>query len=93
MKNNPVISTAKVRGIIKRNNIGYVDSTRRFYSKIANGINVWQLCDGIYAKVYGFQETERIEKNTHDFKIALEKEGFTISPTYGDSYEIVKVGA
>lgn len=57
--NNPVISTAKVRGLIKKSGIDYVDATRALYGySYARGINVWQLCDSIYLRSYGSQEQQ-----------------------------------
>ena len=55
--NNPVISSAKVRGLIKKNGINYIDSTQALYGyRSARGINVWQLCDTIYLRPYGTDE-------------------------------------
>jgi hypothetical protein len=57
--NNPVISTAKVRGLIKKNEIAYVDATRALHGySYARGINVWQLCDSIYLRPYGSEEQQ-----------------------------------
>lgn len=57
--NNPLISSAKVRGLIKKNGIRYVDSTEALYGwRSAAGINVWQLCDTIYLRPYGSDEKQ-----------------------------------
>ena len=93
-RNTPIVSTAKVRGMIKKNGISYVDGTRKWYPSIANGINVWQLCNSVYFRVYGFQETETIAKNLEKFISVLDAEGFTIKSSSSNTYEIVaKVGA
>lgn len=56
-RNRPVISSAKVRGLMKKNGIEYVDRTRALYGyTFARGINVWQLCDNIYIRPYGSNE-------------------------------------
>jgi hypothetical protein len=58
-RNRPVISSAKVRGLIKKNGIRYVDrSASVYYYKFARGINVWQLCDTIYVRPYGSIEEQ-----------------------------------
>jgi hypothetical protein len=55
--NNPLISSAKVRSLIKKNGIRYIDSTAALYGyRSARGINVWQLCDTIYLRPYGTDE-------------------------------------
>jgi hypothetical protein len=57
--NNPLISSAKVRGLIKKNGIRYVDSTEALYGwRSAAGVNVWQLCDTIYLRPYGNDEQQ-----------------------------------
>lgn len=89
-RNNPVISTAKVRGLIKKNNIGYVDATAKYYPFIAYGVNVWQLCDNVYFKVYGGYEEEKIQKTLQEFEAILNKEGFEVEKSES-SYKIVKV--
>ena len=89
-RNHPVISTAKVRGLIKKNGIGYVDATRRFYPSIAYGVSVWQLCDNVYFEVYGGLKEEKIQKTFQEFEAVLNKEGFGVEKGSG-SYKIVKV--
>jgi hypothetical protein len=89
-RNHPVISTAKVRGLIKKNGIGYVDATRRLYPSIAYGVSVWQLCDNVYFEVYGGFQKEKIQKTFQEFEAALNKEGFGVEKGSG-SYKIVKV--
>jgi hypothetical protein len=88
--NHPVISTAKVRGLIKKNGIGYVDATRRLYPSIAYGVSVWQLCDNVYFEVYGGFQKEKIQKTFQEFEAVLNKEGFGVEKGTG-SYKIVKV--
>lgn len=92
MRNNPVISTAKVRGLIKKNNISYVDATRRLYPSIATGLSVWQLCSNVYVRAFG--------KNWEDYLAvldnALKQQGFTLvnnSADRFDTFKIVKIGA
>lgn len=93
MSNKPVISTAKVRGLIKKNGINYVDATGRMYPTIQNGISVWQLCDTVYCRVFG--RTEEISnKNLAALETALESIGLTITiPDNRATFEIVKAGA
>jgi hypothetical protein len=58
-RNRPVISSAKVRGLIKKNDIHYVDRCAATYGySFARGINVWQLCDTIYLRPYGSIEEQ-----------------------------------
>jgi hypothetical protein len=65
-RNRPVISSAKVRGLIKKNGINYVDrSASLYYYKFARGINVWQLCDTIYVRSFGSDE----EQNSYIAKL------------------------
>ena len=89
-KNRPVISTAKVRGMIKKNNIGYVDAVGKFYPSIHTGINVWQLCDDVYFRVYGFCKSETITENLEKFATVLNTEGFKYELTSCGSYKILK---
>ena len=93
--NHPVISTAKVRGLIKKNGISYVDATRRLYPSIAQGVSVWQLCDSVFFQVYGYS-IENIEATEKKFTDILAAEGFAVK-SFGNSYdkscEIVKAGA
>jgi len=86
----PIVTTAKVRGIIKKNGIGYVDAVGSLYPSTHTGINVWQLCDNVYFKVYGFCQSERISKNLEQFAKALETEGLTYQQESTGSYKIVK---
>jgi hypothetical protein len=66
MSNTPVISSAKVRGLIKKNGIRYIDATAALYGyRSARGINVWQLCDTIYLRPYGTDE----ERETYVAKL------------------------
>jgi hypothetical protein len=90
--NNPVISTAKVRGLIKKNGISYVDATRRMHTSIAKGISVWQLCDTVLFQAYDYQNETRREEMLNKFIDILAVEGFTVTK-FGNSYEIVKAVA
>jgi len=89
--NKPVISTAKVRGLIKKNGISYVDATRRNYPSIAYGVSVWQLCNSVLFKVYGYQynEVER-QEILKKFTEVLAQEGFAVKEFSDKSFEIVK---
>jgi hypothetical protein len=89
MRNKPVVSTAKVRGLIKKNGIGYVDATRRNYPSIAHGISVWQLCSTVYFKVYGYHynEVER-QEILKKFTEVLAVEGLAVKES-GGSFQIV----
>lgn len=93
-RNRPVVSTAKVRGMIKKNDINYVDATRKYYPTIANGVHVWQLCDSVYFRVFGYGEDARIQNNLEKFIAILDAEGFTVKSSSNNSYQIVaKIGA
>jgi len=89
MRNKPVVSTAKVRGLIKKNGIGYVDATRRNHPGIAQGISVWQLCSSVYFEVYGhrYDEVNR-QEILKKFTEALAVEGLAVKES-GRSFEIV----
>jgi hypothetical protein len=89
--NNPVISTAKARGLIKKNGINYVDATRRLYPSIAKGISVWQLCDSVLFQIYG-NDIAQIDAIEEKFANILAAENLTFKK-FGNSYEIVKVNA
>jgi hypothetical protein len=92
MRNRPVISTAKVRGLIKKNGINYVDATGRLYPSIHSGVSVWQLCDSIYFKVYGHGESARAQEILEKFTAVLAAEGLSVTdPSNSGSYQIVKV--
>lgn len=84
MRNRPVISTAKVRGIIKKSGIGYVDATRRYHPTIANGISVWQLGSSVYFKVFGHNSSEYLET----FINQLNEMNFTAVQSSDDTYRI-----
>ena len=89
----PVISTAKVRGLIKKNNIRYVNATGSLSSSIRSGIHVWQLCDSVYFKVYGMND-EHYDKYLTKFAEVLNTVGLTYKgPSQTGTYEIVKVVA
>lgn len=89
---NPVVSTAKVRGMIKKNGINYVDASGANYSAIYSGVNVWQLCDSVYFRVFGFRNSETIAKNLEKFAVVLDAEGLTFEKTHSTltTYKIVK---
>ena len=89
MRNRPVVSTAKVRGLIKKNGIGYVDATRRNYPSIAQGIPVWQLCSTVYFEVYGYHYNEvQRQEILNKFTEVLAVEGLAVKET-GRSFQIV----
>jgi len=89
MKNRPVVSTAKVRGLIKKNGIRYVDATGRNYPSIAVGISVWQLCSTVYFKVYGYHYNEvQRQEILERFTKALAIEGLAVKES-GGTFEIV----
>ena len=89
MRNRPVVSTAKVRGLIKKSGIGYVDATRRLYPSIAQGISVWQLCSTVYFQVYGYHYSEvQRQEILKKFTEALAVEGLAVKES-GGSFEIV----
>jgi hypothetical protein len=92
MRNRPVVSTAKVRGLIKKSGISYVDATRRNYPSIASGVSVWQLCSTVYFRVYGYDYNEEKRQATLEkFTEVLAKEGFAVKGNSSDStFEIVK---
>ena len=88
--NRPVISTAKVRGLIKKNGIGYVDAVRRNYPSIASGVSVWQLCDHVLFKVYGYDYNEvKRQEILEKFTEILAQEGFAVKEFSDRSFEIV----
>lgn len=95
--NRPIVSTAKVRGMIKKNGIKYVDATGRYHSSIYQGISVWQLCDSVYFRAFGFNDEATIAKNLEKFTEVLDAEGFAVETHdngFITTYEIVaKVGA
>ena len=90
-RNKPVISTAKVRGLIKKNGIRYVDATGRHYPSIASGVSVWQLCSTVYFRVYGYNYNEEKRQETLEkFTEVLSKEGFAVKEDSSDrTFEIV----
>lgn len=91
MRNKPLISTAKVRGLIKKNDIWYVDATRRLYPSIASGLSVWQRCDNVYVRAFG----PKWELHAETLKNALNEFGLTLQATYNtpDTFSIVKIEA
>jgi hypothetical protein len=90
-RNRPVISSAKVRGLIKKNNIHYVDRCAATYGySFARGINVWQLCDSIYLRPYGSIE----EQDSYIAKLneALAEFGLVaLGTSFTSSFEIKAV--
>ena len=91
MTNRPVISTAKVRGLIKKNKISYVDAIGRLYPSIHSGLSVWQLCDKVYVRAFG----KNCETYAATLKNALGEYGLTLHRHYdrADTFTIVQVGA
>jgi hypothetical protein len=85
-RNRPVISSAKVRGLMKKNGIDYVDRTRATYGyAFAQGINVWQLCDTIHIRPYGSNEQRdayvaKLNEALAEFGLVAEGNSFT--PSY-----------
>lgn len=92
MRNQPVISTAKVRGLIKKNGIGYVNERERLFEQLADGVSVWQLCSSVYFKVYGYDyNEEKRQEYLAKFVEVLAKEGFAVLQGSSDSaFQIVK---
>ena len=86
----PVISTAKVRGIIKKNDIWYVDATRRLYGS-TSGLSVWQLGNSVYVRAFG----PEWESDTAILRNALNEMGLTLETTHHneDTFIIVKAVA
>jgi len=89
MRNRPVVSTAKVRGLIKKNGIGYVDATRRNNPSIASGVSVWQLSSSVLFQVYSCESEEKRGEILQKFVIALASQGLSVKERSG-SFEIVK---
>jgi len=88
-KNHPVVSTAKVRGLIKKNGINYVDATRRYHPTIAVGVNVWQLCDSVYFQVFGYGSESKENEIYQKFVGVLANEGLAVHKGSHGVYEIV----
>jgi hypothetical protein len=89
-RNRPVISSAKVRGLIKKNDIRYVDRCAATYGwRFARGINVWQLCDTIHVRPYGSIE----EQDSYIAKLndALAEFGLVVFGTSSTGFEIKAV--
>jgi hypothetical protein len=90
--NQPIISSSKVRAVIKKVGVPYVDATRALHGfKYARGINVWQLCDSIYLRPYGTDE-ERAEYIAK-LDAALREFGLTVSKYDGTYTMKIKVAA
>ena len=89
MRNRPVVSTAKVRGLIKKSGISYVDATRRYYPSIAQGVHVWQLSSSVLFQVYSYESEEKRGEILQKFVIALASQGLSAKERSG-SFEIVK---
>ena len=90
MRNRPVVSTAKVRGWIKKSGISYVDATRRNYPSIAKGVSVWQLSSSVYFRVYGCGEEEKRQEILDRFSKVIAEEGFVVKGnSYDSTFEIV----
>jgi hypothetical protein len=89
MRNKPVVSTAKVRGLIKKSGISYVDATRRYYPSIAQGVHVWQLSSSVLFQVYSYESEVKRGEILQKFVIALASQGLSVKERSG-SFEIVK---
>ena len=88
MRNRPVVSTAKVRGLIKKNGIRYVDATRRYYPSIAQGVHVWQLSSSVLFQVYSYESEVKRQEILKKFTEVLAAEGLAVKERSG-SFEIV----
>ena len=89
MRNKPVVPTAKVRGLIKKSVISYVDATRRYYPSIAQGVHVWQLSSSVLFQVYSYESEVKRGEILQKFVIALASQGLSVKERSG-SFEIVK---
>ena len=89
-RNNPVISTAKIRGLIKKNKIRYVDAIGRLNPSHQLGISVWQLCDRIYFSAYGRSRQKWEDEVFAEFVDVLTSQGLTYKQQGNDIFEIVK---
>ena len=77
MRTTDLITTAKLRGMLKKLDIPYVDATRANYPSIANGIHIWQLSWSICFKTYNDAEKVYVGK----FIEALNEIGLTVRQT------------
>jgi len=91
MTTQPIVSTAKIRGAIKRNNIQYVDRIASMRPSTHQGITVWQLGSCVMIEAFGFNQEERIEANLNKFIEAIAPLGLTINKSTSHAYEVVAV--
>jgi len=92
-KNHPIVTTAKLRALVKKNEIGYVDRTRRQISSMTNGVAISQLGSDIYVEGFGFNDQIVIAQNIAKFDEALASLGLTLTKLNDSDYKVVKVGA
>ena len=72
-----LVTTAKLRALVKKLNIPYVDATASNFPRSARGIHIWQLGDSICFKTYN-----DVDRNYRgDFVFALEEMGLTVRQT------------
>jgi hypothetical protein len=94
LSTEPIISTAKVRGLLKKNKINYVDQVGTYQPSIHTGIHVWQRVNSVYFEVFGFRDEKTIKENLEKFQIVLSTIGLKAEPLAGmwnvNCYEIVK---
>jgi len=90
------VTTAKLRGLVKKLEIPYVDAIRANHRLIANGIHIWQLGSQICFKTFNDSNEVYLSK----FISALDEIGLTVLETQtilgkiDGTYNIVpKVGA
>lgn len=93
MSNELVISTAKVRGIVKKSGINYVDASAAYFGKIYQGITVWQFGSHIMIEPFGYNKDEVIAENLAKFIEAIAPFGLTVKQSTNCSYEVVKAVA
>lgn len=86
----PIISTAKVRGIIKKNGISYVDAISSKYPNTNEGITVWQFASHVMIQPFGFRKPELVAENLAKFKEAIAPYGLTVKPSTQWAYEVVE---
>jgi len=96
-KNHPIVTTAKLRALAKKNGIRYVDATGRLYGSIHSGVSIFQQLDNVYVQGLGYNTQEKIDANIQQFNTALATLGFALqsmSETADrDLYRVVKANA
>jgi hypothetical protein len=93
MINEPIVSSAKIRGIIKKNGIKYVPESSTRFGRIYEGITVWQFASHIMIQPFGYHKPEVIAENLAKFVEALAPYGLTVQRSTTWAYEVVKAGA